>query len=176
MPKIRHAPCSSHFFCVEMWFFLKNICYFKNIPYLCTRKGLSVRGWATKLILWNETSGQLFGQSRKDVFETLPVSIIKSRKFESKYDGDATETSTCRLISYIPTPDISFIYIIRCTFLGYYLCVYGQGGETSGGRVYLYHLAWAGFTLLIFTKGQCESLMIGIGAAETYFPRLFLFP
>ncbi len=34
--------------------------------------------------------------------------------------------------------------------------------------VCIYHTAWAGSTLLIFMKGQCESLMIGIGARETY--------
>ena len=30
---------------------------------------LSMSGRGPKLILWNETSGQLYGQSRKDVFE-----------------------------------------------------------------------------------------------------------
>ena len=30
----------------------------------------------------------------KGRFRTLPVCIIKSRKFESKYSGNATETST----------------------------------------------------------------------------------
>ena len=38
----------------------------------------------------------------------------------------------------------------------------------SVAAVCIYHTAWAGSRLLIFTKGQCESLMIGIGARETY--------
>ena len=41
--------------------------------------------------------------------------------------------------------------------------------------VYRYHTAWAGSTLLIFMKGQCESLMIGIGARETYSHVFFCF-
>ena len=31
--------------------------------------GLSASGREPKLILWNETRGQLYAQSRKDVFE-----------------------------------------------------------------------------------------------------------
>ena len=40
--------------------------------------------------------------------------------------------------------------------------------ESMPWCVYISSLAWAGLTLLILTWGQCESLMIGIGARETY--------
>ena len=70
-----------------------------------------VGGWQ-KTILWNETSGQLYGQSRKDVFNTLPVCDFKLRNFESRNSGDATETSTFGLmiISH-PAPDLFPLYI-----------------------------------------------------------------
>ena len=59
-----------------MYFFLKIVWKLRKNAYLCTeiyafgRDIQPVHEWAgTKLILWNETSGQLYGQSRKDVFE-----------------------------------------------------------------------------------------------------------
>lgn len=41
--------------------------------------------------------------------------------------------------------------------------------------MHIYHLTWAGFTLLILIWGQCEGLTTGISAEETT-PTLFLFP
>ena len=159
MPKIRHPPCSSHFFCVEMWFFLKNICYFKNIPYLCTRKGLSARGRVTKLILWNETSGQLFGQSRKDVFETL-LSVI-SNFATLNLDTAVMQQRRSRVgWFYIPAPDFPFIYIIRCA-LGGTAFAYMDIGKASGGSVYVY-ITWRGQAL------RCLSLDRGNAKAWTW--------
>ena len=53
---------------------------------------LSSCGWVLKLHRWNETSGHLYGQSRKDVFERYLSVLVKSRKFESKDSGNATES------------------------------------------------------------------------------------
>ena len=39
--------------------------------------------------------------------------------------------------------------------------------------VYIYHSTWAGFTLLILTWGQCEGLILGIGAERNFTPTSF---
>ena len=61
---------------VKVYFFLKIVWKLRKNAYLCSefyafgRDIQPVLEWAgTKLILWNETSGQLYDQSRKDVFE-----------------------------------------------------------------------------------------------------------
>ena len=77
------------------------------------RKARSSVGGRLNLTLLEETSGQLYGQSRKDVFNTLPVCIIKSRKFESSYSGDATEASAWVNIYILPRP-VSLYILIRC--------------------------------------------------------------
>ena len=76
---------------------------------------LLMRGWVTKLILWNETSGQLYGQSRKDVFLTLPVCKVKLRKFESWYSGDAAEASAYGWIIFPYAWHFFFYILLRCT-------------------------------------------------------------
>jgi len=39
--------------------------------------------------------------------------------------------------------------------------------------VYVYHLTWAGFTLLILIWGQCEGLTTGISAERNFTPTSF---
>ena len=69
----------------------------------------------------------MYAQSRKDVFNTLPVCTFKLSKLGSIYSGNATETSAVRLIiiSFLRLIN-SLIYIIRCTLreVAYHLSVY----------------------------------------------------
>ena len=53
-----------------------------------------------------------------------------------------------------------YIYVWGCRLMP---CLYSQS-------------AWAGLTLLILMRGQCEGLKLGMGARETLLPRLFLYP
>ena len=82
-----------------MYFFLKNVWKLRKNAYLCTefyafgRDIQPVLEWAgTKLILWNETFGQLYGQSRKDVFETLLSVRSNFATLKLICSGDATES------------------------------------------------------------------------------------
>ena len=48
-------------------------------------------GHVKNLHRWNETSGHLYGQSRR-AFSNVTVCVFKSCKLESKYSGNATES------------------------------------------------------------------------------------
>jgi len=52
-----------------------------------------VRGWAAKYNFVERDFRPVVRPVSRDVFLTLPVCTIKSRKFESWNSGDATETS-----------------------------------------------------------------------------------
>ena len=80
----------------------------------------------------------MYGQSRKDVFLTLPVCSFESRKFESKYSGDATKRLR-GLILYLPTANTIPLYIIRYKsgILAYFLCVYRLKGKVCAVVVYI---------------------------------------
>ena len=50
----------------------------------------------------------------------------------------------------------------------------GMKGTMSGdSNICIYHLTWAGFTLLILIWRQCESLSDGIGAERNFTPTSF---
>ena len=50
---------------------------------------------------------------------------------------------------------------------------YIEDRNVSGRSVCIYHSTWAGFTLLILSKGQCEGLTSGIGAERNFTPTSF---
>ena len=62
------------------------------------------------------------------------------------------------------------MYMCSCVFIGIlYMYRTAVLFGVCHAVVYAYIItAWAGFQLLILLQGQCESLMIGIGARETY--------
>ena len=118
-----------------MWFFLKNICYFKIYPYLCTRNGLSARGRAWINYIDGTRHRAVCRASLERTFSKRYLSVlVKSSKFESSYSGDATEAFAWVILC--PCAWFPFIYIIRCTPLGGYLCVYVYLG-LSGRSVYI---------------------------------------
>ena len=104
------------------------------------------RGWEHRLY------GQLMG---KDVFWTLPVCVVKSRKFESFHSGNATKRSRGCIISRL------FVAIIVSWWL-------------ASVPNYIMSLGVGWLALLILERGQCESLTTGIGT-ENKLPRLFYF-
>ena len=126
----------------------------------------------------------------KGRFLNVTVCSFKLRNFESMYSGDAAEASAW--VDFISSygNHFSFLYIIRCmprnryTLIVVYMCscvfigiLYMYRTAVLFGVchavVYAYIItAWAGFQLLILTKGQCESLMIGI-SAEKFTPHVF---
>ena len=55
------------------------------------------------------------------------------------------------------------------------VCVYNSREYCAVVCIYKYRSAWAGFTLLILIKGQCEGLTVGISADGYILPRLFCF-
>jgi hypothetical protein len=60
------TPC----FCIILIFFLRKPLLFQRFYLPLPPKSLPAWGWEHKnLHRWNETSGHLYGQSRKDVFE-----------------------------------------------------------------------------------------------------------
>ena len=126
----------------------------------------------------------------KGRFLNVTVCSLKSRKFETRYSGDATEASAW--VDFISSygNHFPFLYIIRCmprnryTLIVVYMCscvfigiLYMYRTAVLFGVchavVYAYIItAWAGFQLLILTKGQCESLIDGIGT-EKFTPHVF---
>ena len=113
----------SHFFTSEMWFFLKKICYFKNNPYLCTRKG-PVRAWAGDKINFVEWDLRpVVRPVSKGRFRNVTVCTFKLSKLGSIYSGDATEAFACRMILYPCAWFSLYIYNKVCP-RGYCFCVY----------------------------------------------------
>ena len=126
----------------------------------------------------------------KGRFLNVTVCSIKSRKFETSYSGDAAEASAW--VDFISSRGnhFPFLYIIRCmprnryTLIVVYMCscvfigiLYMYRTAVLFGVchavVYAYIItAWAGFQLLILTKGQCEGLISGI-SAEKFTPHVF---
>ena len=126
----------------------------------------------------------------KGRFLNVTVCSIKSRKFETSYSGDAAEASAW--VDFISSygNHFPFLYIIRCmprnryTLIVVYMCSCVYIGILYMYRtavlfgvchavVYAYIItAWAGFQLLILTKGQCEGLNTGI-SAEKFTPHVF---
>ena len=129
----------------------------------------------------------------KGRFLNVTVCLLKSRKFETTYSGDAAEASAW--VDFISSygNHFPFLYIIRCmprnryTLIVVYMCscvfigiLYMYRTAVLFGVchavVYAYIItAWAGFQLLILLKGQCESLIVGI-SAEKLSPTSFVFP
>ena len=109
----------------------------------------------------------------KGRFRTLPVCKIKLRNFESKYSGDATETSAW--VDFYSTYGPFPLYIIRCKLQQwvYLLCVYTHKGIVRCSVVYIIARRGQGFTLLILTWRQCEGLILGIGAERNITPTSF---
>ena len=91
-----------------------------------------------------------------DVFLTLPVCDVKSRKFESLHSGNATK----RLRGCI----------ISCRYVAISLSWWLMPASN-----YIISLGVGWLALLILAKGQSESLTSGIGVEELT-PTSFLFP
>ena len=133
-----------------MWYFLyffwKKLCCFTDFIYLCSRNACPCEGGYVKnLHRWNETSGHLYGQSRK-TFSNVTVCNDKSSKFESSYSGNATEASTW--VDFISPCGHQSLYIYnkvyalnRCTLFAY-ICVL----ELPSRGVCIYH-RWRGQAL-----------------------------
>ena len=92
----------------------------------------------------------------KGRFLNVTVCILKSRKFESMYSGNATKRLRGCIIS---RPFRCYHNILMVTSVPTYIISLGVG--------------W--LALLILTWGQCESLSIGVGTEELT-PTSFLFP
>jgi len=117
---------------VKVYFFLKIVWKLRKNAYLCSEFYAfghdirPVREWAgTKLILWNETSGQLYGQSRKDVFERY--CLCKSNFATLNLNAAVMQQRASTWVDFIsPCGYLPFIYIIRCTPQQWvcYPCVY----------------------------------------------------
>ena len=100
---------TNHLFLVKMRNFPKKYLVVRKLYVNLHRKvRMGVCG-RYKLTSMEETSGQLYGQSRKDVFNTLPVWITESSKFESKYSGSATEASAWEDVIF-PHVLVPYIY------------------------------------------------------------------
>ena len=74
-----------------------------------------------------------------------------------------------------PTPD--FLYIYNKVYpLEVGISAYMYVWDAQAVVCIYVHSTWAGLTLLILIKGQCEGLTAGIGAERNLLPRLFLYP
>ena len=76
---------------------------------------------------------------------------------------------------YSPRPRSLYILIrcnsplVECVLVYICLGLWGRSG-------FVYHSAWADFTLLILKWGQCEGLIVGIGAERNFTPTSFFVP
>ncbi len=115
---------------------------------------------------WNETSGQLYAQSRKDVFERY--SSVRSNLASLNPCTAVMQQKASTWVDFISPYGQHSLYI--------YNKVYIPAMGVLSLRIYIglrrgvniSSLAWAGLTLLILTWGQCESLILGISTEGTY--------
>ena len=120
----------------------------------------------------------MYGQSRKDVFERY--CLCKSNFATLNLNAAVMQQRASTWVDFIsPCGYLPFIYIIRCTSQQWVcsLSVYGSvivnvvvivSLGTAPWCIDISSLAWAGLTLLILIKGQCEGLTAGISTRETY--------
>ena len=131
-------------------------------------------GWLN-LTCWKRPPASCTASLERTFSKRYLSVVIKSRKFESSYSGDATRKTSAWVNVSFPRPHPLYI-LIRCNSPSVEcILVYIRLG-LSGRSGLVYHSAWAGFTLLILMKGQCESLIPGIGAERNFTPTSFFVP
>ena len=105
---------------VKLYFFIKKVWKLRKNSYLCTEI-YAITVWIPACPRvgghnkhrWNETSGQLYAQSRKDVFERYCLDTQTSQLW-IYLQRWCNKKRSRGLILYPPTANIPFIYIIRC--------------------------------------------------------------
>ena len=175
-------------------FFWKKLCCFVDFIYLCSRNACPCEGGYVKLTSMERDLRPLVRPVSKGRFLNVTVCIIKSRKFESIYSGDATRDVYVGWF-YISPAAIIPLYIYnkvytlqRCTLFAY-ICEgrspwihisvvlsFRHSGIDQAVVCIYYLLAWAGFKLLILYVGAMREPEDRDKRGEIHTPTSFLFP
>ena len=147
-----------------MYFFWKKLCCFVDFIYLCSRNACPCEGGYVKLTSMERDLRPLVRPVSKGRFLNVTVCLLKSRKFESTYSGDATRDVYVGWF-YISPAAIIPLYIYNKVYTPtkvHALCIYMRRKESVDSYIRGSFIPsfwdWPGRSVCIYYRWRGQAL------------------